>query len=351
MVLYNQSSLHPRPNMTSPHLASHWEPIESGRAHCLLCPQGCRISDGKSGICGIRVNKDGKLYAMAYGIYPAVHMDPIEKKPLNHFMPGSNVLSIGSVGCNLTCRMCQNWSLSRAVPDLRDRALSVSDLLAIVGSTGSSSVAFTYNEPTINHEYLTEALPILKDKGIRSVLVTNGFLNPGPWSDLAGVADAMNIDVKGFTERFYREVAGGKLAPVLENVKAAHSAGSHVELTYLVIPTENDSPGEMRSFCEWVVKEVSADVPVHFTRFHPDHEMMHLPPTPLGTLDLAKAIALESGLRYVYIGNAHGKGYNDTYCPGCGSLIISRRGYDITTRWSAAGSCPECGRSIHGVWS
>jgi pyruvate formate lyase activating enzyme len=293
----------------------------------------------------------GKLYALGYGIYPAIHMDPIEKKPLNHFLPGSNVLSVGSVGCNLTCRMCQNWSLSRGSPDLRDRPIEGKDLLALVSSNGSPSVAFTYNEPTINEEFLMDTLPILQEKRIRTILVTNGYLNPDPWAEVMGNTDAANIDVKGFTERFYKDIAGGRLAPVLDNVRTAHEAGVHIELTYLVIPTENDSMEELGSFCKWVSKELSGDVPLHFTRFHPDHRLTHLPSTPISTLEMAKRIAIDMGLNYVYIGNVHGTGYNDTLCPGCGSEIIARRGYTVSFGWSRPGECPRCGHNIEGVWS
>jgi len=185
---------------SEPHIAQYWEGME-GQVQCLLCPQGCRIPEKGHGLCGIRMNIQGKLRAMAYGIYPAVHVDPIEKKPLNHFLPGSRVLSVGSVGCNLTCQMCQNWSLSRASVDLRDRSTTPSEVLAMCKTTDSPSVAFTYNEPTINYEFIMEAAPLIKGAGKRVVLVTNGFLNPAPWTDLMDVTDAANIDVKGFTER------------------------------------------------------------------------------------------------------------------------------------------------------
>jgi pyruvate formate lyase activating enzyme len=337
--------------MSEPHPAEHWERIEGGKVHCLLCPQGCRIPEGKQGLCGIRKNVTGELKAMAYGVYPAVNVDPIEKKPLNHFLPGSEAFSIGSVGCNLTCRMCQNWSLSRSVADIRARIMEPKELLAMAGASGSPSVAFTYNEPSINFEYIMEAAPLLRSKGIRTVLVTNGFLQPEPWKELMTVMDAANIDVKGFTERFYKSVAGGKLQPVLDNSKASFEAGVHIELTYLVIPTVNDAEGEIENFCRWVATDLSSDVPVHFTRFHPDFEMTDLPPTPVETMEMARNIATGAGLVNVYIGNLGGKGYNDTVCPKCRSLIISRVGYSVTVRGMDGTSCSSCGRRVYGVFA
>jgi pyruvate formate lyase activating enzyme len=330
--------------------ARYWEAAKGGRVQCLLCPQSCLITDGKQGLCGIRKNIDGRLWAMAYGIYPAVHMDPIEKKPLNHFLPGTEVLSIGSVGCNLTCRMCQNWSLSRSGVDPRSRRLLPDELLAIAGSSGSPSVAFTYNEPSINFEYIMEAAPMLRDKGIRTVLVTNGHLRMGPWKEMMGVIDAANIDIKGFSEEFYKRVAGGKLQPVLDNAKASFASGVHVEITYLVIPTENDRPDELKAFSDWVVRTLSPDLPVHFTRFHPDHQMMHLPPTPSETMEMAWRIGKEAGLTNIYIGNMTGKGSNDTVCPQCGTLLISRQGYAVKVKGVKDSSCSKCARRVYGVF-
>jgi len=298
------------------------------------------------------MNVDGTLKAMAYGLYPAIHMDPIEKKPLNHFIPGSSVLSIGSVGCNLTCRMCQNWSLSRnGVDRVRCETITPGSLVRMARSMGGPCVAFTYNEPSINFEYIMDASPLLSDAGIGVVLVTNGHLERGPWREMTGRIDAANIDVKGFTDRFYTEVAGGRLDTVLENVKATFEAGVHTELTYLVVPSYNDDPEEIKRFSEWVVGEVSPDVPVHFTRFHPDHLMTDVPATPIKTLEKARAIAISSGVRYVYIGNAAGKGYNDTRCPSCGSLLVARLGYEVELLGVSDGRCRRCSAPIYGIWT
>lgn len=336
--------------MDEPKEASYWEPVEGGMVRCLLCPHGCMIAEGRFGICGTRSNVSGRLAAMAYAVYPAVNMDPIEKKPLNHFLPGTGVLSIGSVGCNLTCRMCQNWTLSRGGIDVRSRRLMPEELLAMARSIGSPSVAFTYNEPSMNYEYLMDAAPMLKENGIRTVLVTNGFLRPEPWRDVMGAMDAANIDVKGFTERFYKEIAGGRLRPVLDNTKAAFESGVHVEITYLIIPGENDSSDEIGSFSEWVGKDLSPELPVHFTRFHPDYKMMDHRPTPVGTMEKAREIARKAGLVHVYIGNMAGVDHNDTTCPRCGSLLISRTHLSVKLTGLRGDACSKCGTRLHGVF-
>lgn len=337
--------------MPPPMKARFWSSSDEGGIRCSLCPHGCVINDGARGICGIRENRAGVLYALGYGIYPAVHRDPIEKKPLNHFLPGSDILSVGSVGCNLTCIHCQNWSLSRDRVDGKEPYyLPPDDLVRNALSGGSVGVAFTYNEPTINIEYLLDVLPRLQSKGARTVLVTNGYLNPASWKELLVHTDAANIDVKGFTEDFYRKVTGGSLAPVLDNVISAFKAGVHIELTYLVIPGYNDDPGQIDAYLKWVKDELSPDIPLHFSRFHPDYKMNNVGPTPMETLLRIRDQCGDAGIQHVYIGNVMGSGLDDTKCPSCSRTIITRSGYRVDDKGMKGNSCKYCGTKIRGVF-
>lgn len=332
-------------------LARHWESLEGRDARCDLCPHTCRIGEGKRGICGIRVNRNGKLMAAGYGLYPAVHLDPIEKKPLNHFLPGSRILSLGSIGCNLSCRHCQNWSLSRERPEgMEDYFIPPELLINRALDRESIGVAFTYNEPTINFEYIMDVSPELRKRGAKVVLVTNGHLRPGPWKELMEHTDGANVDVKGFSEDFYTRIVGGTLGTVLDNVKTAVDLGVHTEIAYLVIPGHNDDEEQIKGFIGWILSKLHDQVPVHFNRFHPDHKMLDVPPTPEGTLIRSKETAIEMGLKHVFIGNMGGGSFNDTYCPGCGKRIISRNMFSIRSKVSNDGRCPHCGTSVYGVW-
>jgi len=332
--------------------ARHWERLEDANVQCRLCPHSCRIPEGKRGICGIRVNKGGELIAAAYGIYPAVHLDPIEKKPLNHFLPGSRILSVGSIGCNLSCQHCQNWSLSRERPEgMEDYFVPPELLIEKALDRGSIGVAFTYNEPTINFEYIMDVSPALRKKGAKIVHVTNGHLAPEPWKELMEHTDGANIDVKGFTEDFYRNIAGGKLQPVLDNVKTSVDMGVHVEIAYLVIPGHNDDDPQIEGFVDWVLTDLHDQVPVHFNRFHPDHRMLDVPATPSKMLERIRKKALQKGLKHVFIGNLGGGDYNDTFCPGCGRRVISRGFFAASHKALKDGVCAHCGARISGVWS
>lgn len=318
---------------------------------CKLCPHECRIPDGGRGICGIRVNKNGKLIAAGYGIYPAVHMDPIEKKPLNHFLPGSNILSLGSIGCNMTCQHCQNWNLSRERPEGMEAYSVPTDLLVEKAlERGSIGVAFTYNEPTINFEYIMKVSPGLREKGAKVVHVTNGHLNSEPWKELMEFTDGANIDVKGFTEDFYRKIAGGSLQAVLDNVKTSVDMGVHVEIAYLVIPGHNDDEIQIGGFINWVLNDLHEQVPVHFNRFHPDHKMLDVQATPRKTLERFRETAQKSGIKHVFIGNLGGGDYNDTFCPGCGKRIITRSYFAARQKGLKEGKCVHCGTGVSGVW-
>lgn len=331
--------------------ARHWA-AEGDAIRCGLCPHHCLIGKGKAGLCGVRRNVDGRLTASAYGLFPAVHLDPIEKKPLNHFLPGCPILSVGSVGCNLRCLHCQNWGLSTDVPDGNEAYLvPVEELVKGSVERGSIGVAFTYNEPTINFEFIMDAAPGIRRKGGKVVLVTNGFLEEGPWDELMDITDAANIDVKGFSEEFYRKVTGGSLAPVLRNVEAAVRKGVHVELAYLIIPGFNDDGAQLKGFCDWVVTSLGHDIPVHFTRFHPDHKLLHVPPTPDRTMEMARDLARERGTNYVYLGNVLDREGGSTRCPNCSNVVVSREGFSSVVKGIKDGKCSRCGTSIAGIWS
>ncbi|MGA1873468.1 MAG: AmmeMemoRadiSam system radical SAM enzyme [Thermoplasmatota archaeon] len=332
--------------------ARHYNALEDGKVRCVLCPHSCLISEGARGICGIRVNRGGKLVAAAYGVYPAIHLDPIEKKPLNHFLPGSRILSLGSIGCNLACLHCQNWSLSCERPEGLETSYVPPELL--IGKAldrGSIGVAFTYNEPTINFEYIMDVSSGIRDKGGKIVHVTNGHLNEGPWKELMEHTDGANIDVKGFTQEFYKKITGGDLQPVLDNVRTSVDMGVHVEIAYLVIPGHNDDDPQIDGFIGWVLSNLHEQVPVHFNRFHPDHRMMDVPATSSNSLKKIRDRARAEGLKHVFIGNLGGGEYNDSYCPGCGRKVISRSIFAVSQKSLKGGVCAHCGASVSGVWS
>ncbi|MEM4729758.1 MAG: AmmeMemoRadiSam system radical SAM enzyme [Thermoplasmata archaeon] len=331
-----------------PREASHYTALGDGRVRCGLCPHGCTITDGKRGICGVRENRHGRLYSLIYGRIASVHPDPVEKKPLYHFHPGSTVLSFGTLGCNLRCLHCQNWEISQA----RDadfsllRPLELSELAPMAERTDSTGVAWTYNEPTIWHEFTLEGCKEAKRHGLYTVYVTNGFISEAPLRELAPFLDAANVDVKAFTEKFYREVSGARLQPVLDACRLYRELKIHLELTYLVIPTKNDSSSEIEQFCRWAVRELGPDVPLHFSRFHPDYRLTSLPPTPLAKLEEACSLAKRAGAEYVYAGNVPHGDYENTRCPACGSLLIERYGFSAEVVGLNGRRCARCDREI-----
>lgn len=327
--------------------ARYWR-NESDRVRCELCPHSCLIPTGRSGICGVRQNVSGRLMALSYGMVSSMHLDPMEKKPLYHFKPGENVLSLGSVGCNMGCLHCQNFSISQARPDAKYlRKLDVEDVPRLVRESGSKGVAWTYNEPTMWHEFAVDASKLCKKEGMFSVFVSNGYIQEGPLRDLKGLVDAINIDVKGFRDDFYKGVCKATLSPVLRAVEVANEIGMHVELTYLIIPGKNDDRKELEDFCQWVMG-VNDEMPVHFSRFHPDHKMMDVPPTPTTTMQLAHRIGKKAGLKFVYLGNMRSDAEN-TICPDCGATAIERSNYTIKLLNLDSGRCGRCGRSLNMV--
>ncbi|MCX6650238.1 MAG: AmmeMemoRadiSam system radical SAM enzyme [Methanomassiliicoccales archaeon] len=318
---------------------------------CRLCPHSCLVSNGKKGICRVRENRGGKLYALSYGQVSSMHLDPLEKKPLFHFKPGKPVLSFGGISCNLRCQHCQNFTIAQVgLDELSLHFVPPKDIPRLCRQHDSEGVAWTYNEPTIWHEYVMDASRLCKEEGLFTVSVTNGYIQEEPLRSLKGLIDAMNIDVKGFTETFYHSVCQGQLAPVLKACETAKEMGVHVELTYLIIPTKNDRQEEIEGFCQWVRDSMGVETPVHFSRFHPDYKLGDLPHTPCSTMEMALNAGKAKGLEYVYVGNMTSEKGENTYCPGCGSLLIKRTGFEAKAVGVKNGLCEKCRRRTDIIW-
>jgi len=319
---------------------------------CLLCAQGCVLAEGERGECRARMNIDGELHSLVYGRPISVHIDPIEKKPFYHFLPGRDAFSLATAGCPLSCKFCQNWELSQARPE--DYAVKYVPPDEIVRNSSSRDVpiiAFTYNEPTVFTEYLLDIAILAKEQNIRSVLISCGFMTEEPLSDMCSALDAIKIDLKGFSEKFYQTVTGAELAPVLRSIKQVAKSSAHLEIVNLVVPTLNDSDKMLTELADWVMGEIGPDVPIHFTRFHPDYKMLNLPPTPVATLERARDIAMEKGIHYAFVGNVPGHSGNNTYCPSCNKIVIKRNGFFVSENHVINGKCEYCQHAIAGVWS
>ena len=299
----------------------------------------------------MRINIDGVLRTVVYGYPCSMHIDPIEKKPLFHFLPGTGILSIATAGCNLHCRNCQNWQISQANPEDTPAAFCPPEkLVALAGQYRCRSLAYTYTEPIIYYEYTYDTAKLARDAGIRNVLVTAGYVNEEPWRKLLEHIDAANIDLKAMSEDFYRDVCSATLKPVQNALVVAKACGVLVEVTNLIIPTLNDKPEQIRELSHWIRANLGDETPLHFSGFYPRYKMRHLPPTSLDTLEKARDIAMDEGLKYVYIGNVRSKQGENTYCPGCKKLLINRTGYTILQNQLKDGCCPDCGEGIYGVW-
>ncbi len=332
--------------------AKMWKKLQGGDVLCRLCPNGCRLGEGDRGACRARQNIGGELRTLVYGRIAAAHVDPVEKKPMFHFLPGATAYSVATAGCNLSCQFCQNWQLSQADPEELDATPITPDGLSQrARSAGSKVIAFTYNEPTVQYEYILDAAASARRQGVRPVIISNGYIMPEAGRTLARAMDGIKIDLKAFSEKFYSSVCGGRLAPVLDNLAAVHAAGAWVEIVVLVIPTLNDSPAEIRRMAAWVRKNLSANVPMHFTRFHAMYRIQNLPPTPVSTLERCRTIAKEEGIRYAYVGNVSGHRWENTYCHNCNRIIIERSGYFSVKSGVRGGACPFCGTKIPGVWA
>jgi len=331
--------------------ARHYEKLPYKKIRCVLCPRECVVDDQERGYCGVRENRGGKYYTLVYGKPCTWHVDPIEKKPLFHFLPGTKAFSISTVGCNVECHFCQNWQISQIRPEQStDYIASPLEIARAAYYTGCESIAYTYAEPVIFYEYMYDCAVEGHRRGVRSVMISNGYINPEPMRQLCDVLDAVKIDFKAYTERFYSNVCHGHLRPVLDTLVLLKEIGIWFEMVYLVIPTLNDSPDEIRSMCRWIIEELGPDVPLHFTRFFPQYKLRNLPPTPVKTLERAWKIAKGEGLNFVYIGNVPGHKAESTYCPSCGRRLIYRIGYMTEVEGLRDGRCVYCGREIPGVW-
>ncbi len=333
------------------HPAKYWHRLDDGRIQCDLCPRDCRMHEGQRGACFVRGVADGKMVLTTYGRSSGFCIDPIEKKPLNHFYPGSSVFSFGTAGCNLACKFCQNWDISKSrdMDRLMDRA-PPETIARAARQYGSKSVAFTYNDPVIFFEYALDTADACHALGLKTVAVTAGYIHAAPRREFFARMDAANVDLKGYTEDFYVRLTGSHLQPVLDTLTYIHhDTDCWLEITTLLIPGHNDSDAEIKTLSAWVAKELGADVPLHFAAFHPDFKMMDVPPTPLATLTRARRIALDAGLHHVYTGNVHDPEGGTTYCPSCRHAVIVRDWYDIRHYdLTGQGACPQCGTRLAG---
>ena len=332
-------------------VAGYWTNVNNGRVRCLLCPHQCVIANGFRGRCRARMNVDGTLRTLVYGKAVAVHVDPIEKKPLFHFYPRSTAFSLAAAGCNLRCLFCQNWEISQASPEsARALDLTPAQIVQAAVDSGCRSIAYTYTEPTIFFEYMRDTAKLAHEAGLENVWVTCGYIEEAPLRELCRYIDAANVDLKGFSEEFYQKYTSGSLAPVLRTFKILKEEGVWTELTNLIIPGANDDPVMITNLCAWVLENIGPDVPVHFSRFYPNYKMRDTPPTPVATISRAVAIARGMGLKYVYAGNVAGSRDESTYCPNCGARIVSRLGYMIDAVDVKDGKCSHCGTPIPGRW-
>ncbi len=333
-------------------IADWWEQAENGKILCTLCPRYCTIGEGQVGFCYIRQNFDGKLYSIGYGRPTGFAVDPIEKKPLNHFLPGSTILSFGTAGCNLGCKFCQNWSISKAkLDDENSLSVSAEEVVALAIKHNTPSLAFTYNDPTIFGEYVIDISKIAREEGIKSVMVTAGYIDKQARKDIYKYIDAANVDLKAFSEVFYHKLTFSHLNHVLDTlVWLKKGTDIWFEITTLLIPGENDSDDEIKQECEWILKNLGDEVPLHFTAFHPDFKMLNRSRTPESTLLRARKIAIESGIKYVYVGNIfHSEGHT-TFCHNCNTSLIKRDWHDVIVNQIKDGRCPKCSVIVPGVF-
>jgi pyruvate formate lyase activating enzyme len=332
--------------------ARFWSAAAKGRVQCHLCARACLLAEGERGQCRSRMNTGGEMKSLVYGRPVSVHVDPIEKKPFYHFMPGSQAYSIGTTGCPLRCKFCQNWQTSQASPeDYRVRFTPPGDLVESVRSRKAPVIAYTYNEPLVFTEYLLDIASSARIRGIRSVMVTCGYMAEAPLAEMCKALDAVKVDLKGYSESFYRDACGAELKPVLRTIKQIAKSRVHLEIVNLVVPTLNDTDRMIADLCDWVMGELGPDVPLHFSRFRPDYQMPHLPPTPTATLERARSIAMARGIRYVYVGNVPGHPGNNTHCPSCKKEVIRRTQFFVEEMNVKSGKCGYCGKKIAGVFA
>jgi pyruvate formate lyase activating enzyme len=332
--------------------ARWWHPEDHGQVVCDLCPRSCTLAEGKEGYCGVRLNDGGVLRTVVSGGASGFCVDPIEKKPLYHFLPGTEVLSFGTLGCNLGCLCCQNWSLSRAEELSRMKAADPASIVRLALAHRCSGVAFTYNEPIISAEYCLEVAQACREAGLKTIAVTAGYISDHAREAFFRGMDAANVDLKGFTDAFYQRYCGARLQPVLATLAyLVQETKVWTEVTNLLIPRANDSREDLQALCAWVATNLGRDVPLHFSAFHPDHRLRDRPRTPMEALVQARAIALENGLRFVYLGNIQNPKGSATRCPGCGEAVIERDGFNVTASRMQGNACMACGTVIPGVFA
>jgi pyruvate formate lyase activating enzyme len=334
------------------HPAQHFEKLPGRKIKCVLCPRECQVDDRERGYCGVRENKGGEYYTLVWGNPCTLNVDPVEKKPLFHFLPGTKIFSLATVGCNVNCRFCQNWQISQVRPE-QERSYDAPPvkIVEMALQSASPAIASTYTEPVIFYEYVKDIGRLALQQNLKNVIISNGYIQEKPLTELLPFLSAVKIDLKAFTERFYKEMVNGELKPVLDTLQRLVKAGLWTEIVYLVIPTQNDDETELRSMSRWVAANLGRDVPVHFTRFHPEYMLKTLPPTPVATLEQAREIAMAEGLRYVYVGNVPGHPGEHTYCPSCKTVVIRRSGFRVTLENFSRGACGKCGQKIPGVWA
>ncbi len=331
--------------------AGFYQKLPERAVQCKLCPRECVVAEGERGFCRVRENRKGTYYTLVHSRVVAAHVDPIEKKPFFHFLPGAMAFSIATGGCNVNCKFCQNWEISQARPEqLRATYLPPKELAQAARENECPILAYTYSEPTVFSEYVLDAAEAGHVHDIRSVVVSNGFIQQEPLRRLCASVDAIKIDLKSFSEQYYREVVRGALGPVLETLATVRKRAKWMEIVYLVVPTLNDGEAEFRGVARWIKANLGADVPIHFTRFYPKYLLTNLPPTPVTTLERAKAAAEAEGLEYVYIGNVPGHAGANTYCPKCRGLLIERAGFTVSKMNLKNGKCRQCGQAVPGVW-
>lgn len=333
--------------------AMFWEPTyRESEIKCLLCPRECKIVDLERGYCGVRENQGGTYQTLVYGVLCSANLDPIEKKPLFHYLPGSSAFSIATAGCNLECKFCQNWEISQFRPEqVESVEVTPERLIESVKARKCPTIAYTYSEPTISYEYVHDTAALARQAGIGSVIISNGYMLEKPLRQLCRHLTAVKIDFKAFSQEFYADMCSGSLEPVLNTLKTLKDIGIWFELVVLIIPTKNDAADEIKRMSEWILKNLGPDVPVHFTRFSPTYRVKNLPPTPDTTLDRCRKTAMNAGLHYVYVGNLPSHPGENTYCHQCKTELIHRVGYRIATNAIKDGKCAKCGTAIPGVWS
>ena len=319
---------------------------------CEVCPRQCIIEPGQTGDCRIRVNIDGRLTAVTYGYPCSVHVDPVEKKPVFHFLPGTATFSLATVGCNLHCKNCQNWEISQQEPETAQAThVPPEEVSRLARQMDCRSVSYTYTDPVAYYEYALDSSIRAREAGLRNVLVTAGYINRDPARELFRHVDVARIDLKSMSEAFYRDVCEATLKPVLNTLVLAAEMGLHIEVVHLIVPTLNDGDADLRSLCQWVHDQLGPDIPLHFSRFFPQYRLQHLPPTPVETLYRAKQIAESAGMHFIYVGNILDDESAKTVCPACQTVLIRRRGFNVLENTMRGGACPKCEKRIYGIWN